>query len=252
MPRRRPHAPFRGLALGLPVGGRVPVHSHGWDQLVYAVQGVMTVATSQGSWVVPPQRAVWLPADARHRIDAPGPLALRAVWFPPRCVRSLPRRCCVVGVPPLLRELIVRLLRGPAADRPARRRRIEEVVLDLLEELPQEPLTLPMPRDPRARRLAELLARHPEDRRSLDALAPEVGASPRTLQRCFLSEAGIPFRHWRQQLRLHRALVLLAEGTPVTAAAAQVGYESPSAFVAMFRQALGTTPGRYFREEPEP
>jgi AraC-like DNA-binding protein len=123
------------------------------------------------------------------------------------------------------------------------------VVLDLLEELPQEPLTLPMPADPRARALAEGLARHPDDRRPLAELAREVGASPRTLQRAFLAEAGISFRAWRQQLRLHRALVLLAEGRSVTAAALEVGYESPSAFVAMFRRVLGTPPGRYFRLE---
>jgi len=231
--------------MNLPEGGRVPFHEHRWDQLVFAVEGVMTVETEQGRWVVPPQRAVWLPASLGHRIEAPGPLALRTVYFAPGTVTSLPRRGCVVGVPPLLRELIAELVRRQRPD--ATRGRVVELIGDLLAELSQEPLTLPMPRDPRARRLAELLARHPDDRRPLEQLAPEVGASMRTLQRCFQSEAGMSFRHWRQQLRLHRALVLLAEGAPVTAVALQVGYESPSAFVAMFRQLLGTTPGSYFR-----
>jgi AraC-like DNA-binding protein len=240
---------LRVLAINLPEGGRVPYHDHTWDQLLHAVEGIMTVVTADGAWVVPPQRAVWLPAEVQHLIEAPGSLSLRTVFFPPACVDSLPRRCCVVGVPPLLRELILQLVRRQGETSGAKRRRLEDVVLDMLEELPQEPLSLPMPRDPRARRLAELLAQHPDDRRPLEELARDVGASVRTLQRCFLSEAGISFRHWRQQLRLHRALVLLAEGSPVTTVALEVGYESPSAFVAMFRRLLGTSPGRYFRAE---
>jgi AraC-like DNA-binding protein len=241
----RPEA-VRSVALNLPEGGRVPSHRHDWDQLVFAVSGVMTVETGQRRWVVPPQRAVWLPATLAHRIDAPGPLALRTLYFAPGAVTSLPRRGCVVGVPPLLRELIAELVRRPRPD--ATRRKLVELIGDMLAELSQEPLTLPMPRDPSARRLAELLARHPDDRRPLERLAPEVGASTRTLQRRFQSETGMSFRHWRQQLRLHRGLVLLAEGVPVTAVALQVGYESPSAFVAMFRQLLGSTPGSYFRQ----
>lgn len=249
---QKPNPPSNGLRLlsiNLPKGGRVPLHDHRWDQLVHAVEGIMRVVTDHGGWVVPPQRAVWLPAEVQHSIEAPGPLALRTVFFPPGRVNTLPRRCCVVGVPPLLRELTLQLLRLPSAAARGKRQRLEAVVLDLLEELPQEPLTLPMPRDPRARRLAELLARHPDDRRPLDELAVEVAASVRTLQRCFKSEAGMSFRHWRQQLRLHRALVLLAEGTAVTRVALEVGYESPSAFVAMFRRVLGVSPGRYFKAD---
>ena len=166
---------------------------------------------------------------------------MRNVYFPPDTVRALPRRCCVVGVPPLLRELILDLI-GRPLPLGNTRAHVEALLVELLAELDQEPLILPMPRDPRARRLAE----HPDDRRPLDVLAREVGASPRTLQRAFLSQAGLSFRQWRQQMRLHRALVLLAEGTAVTAVASRVGYESPSAFVAMFRTLLGTTPGRYF------
>ncbi|HIE95117.1 MAG TPA: AraC family transcriptional regulator [Acidobacteria bacterium] len=236
---------LRASALNLPEGGLLPEHDHRWDQLAYAVQGVMAVETEQGRWVVPPHRAVWLPASVPHRIRAGGPLAMRNVYFPPDTVRALPRRCCVVGVPPLLRELILDLI-GRPLPLGNTRAHVEALLVELLAELDQEPLILPMPRDPRARRLAEHLAAHPDDRRPLDVLAREVGASPRTLQRAFLSQAGLSFRQWRQQMRLHRALVLLAEGTAVTAVASRVGYESPSAFVAMFRTLLGTTPGRYF------
>jgi len=120
------------------------------------------------------------------------------------------------------------------------------LLVDLLGNLDQPPLTLPMPRDERARRLAEHLTAHPDDRRALPALARTVGSGARTLQRRFLAETGLSFQQWRRQARLHRSLVLLAGGVPVTSVALRVGYDSPSAFVAMFRSALGTTPGRYF------
>jgi AraC-like DNA-binding protein len=56
------------------------------------------------------------------------------------------------------------------------------------------------------------------------------------------------FRAWRQQLRLLRGLELLAAGAPVTRVALDLGYESTSAFTAMFRRVLGTTPTAYFRQ----
>ena len=238
---------LRGAAINLPDGGPLPEHAHSWDQLAYAVEGVMTVVTARGHWVVPPQRAVWLPAHFIHRIEAGGRLAMRSVYFPPGVVRSLPRCCCVVGVPPLLRELVLEFVNHPLVPRTPTRRRVEALLVDMLSEVAQEPLVLPMPEDPRARRVAELLARRPQDRRPLAELAREVGASTRTLQRCFISDAGMSFRQWRRQLRLHHALLRLAEGDPVTSVALQVGYDSPSAFVVMFREALGTTPGRYFK-----
>jgi AraC-like DNA-binding protein len=41
------------------------------------------------------------------------------------------------------------------------------------------------------------------------------------------------------------AVARLAEGQAVTTVAYDLGYESPSAFIAMFRRNLGHTPGRY-------
>ena len=56
------------------------------------------------------------------------------------------------------------------------------------------------------------------------------------------------FRSWRQQRRLLRALELLATGRSVTDVALELGYDNASAFIAMFRRCLGTTPARYLRE----
>ncbi|MGZ7040222.1 MAG: helix-turn-helix domain-containing protein [Thermoanaerobaculia bacterium] len=54
------------------------------------------------------------------------------------------------------------------------------------------------------------------------------------------------FAKWRQQLRLLHALQSLAAGQKVASAARAAGYNSTSAFIAMFRKQLGATPAHYF------
>jgi AraC-like DNA-binding protein/quercetin dioxygenase-like cupin family protein len=229
-------------------GEHVPPHRHGRHQLLSASRGVMTVHTPRGAWVVPPHRGVWIPARVRHSIDMSGSVSMRTLYLRVDVARRWPDGCRVVNVPPLLRELILDAVERGGLDRavPAQRHLVD-VLLDQLDALPAAPLHLPEPRDARARRVTALLRDHPSDRRSFTALARGSGASRRTLERLFRSEIGMSFGRWRQQLRLSQALRLLAAGQAVTAVALDVGYESPSAFVAAFRRAFGTTPARYFR-----
>ena len=67
------------------------------------------------------------------------------------------------------------------------------------------------------------------------------------MQRLFLAETNMTFGKWRQQVRLLHAMRLLAGGEKVMSAALDSGYSSTSAFIAMFKKQLGTTPHRYFR-----
>lgn len=240
-------APVVGLAETYPAGATIPRHRHPVGQLVFAASGVMTVATPAGAWVVPPLRAVWLPPRAVHAIRMTGPVAVRMVYVAASHGAGLPEAPCVVQVSPLLRECILRLMTLPArraADGPAAR--LVAVLLDEIRAAPVSPLHLPRPADPRARRVVRALEADPSDRRPLAAWARTAGASTRTLARLFRRETGLGFRAWRQQLRLLRGLERLAAGDPVTRVALDVGYESASAFVAAFRRALGTSPGRYF------
>ena len=239
--------PVVARAVDYPSGHRIPPHRHDRGQLVYASAGVMTVITAAGTWVVPPQRALWVPAGTEHEVRATGRLAMRTLYLRPEAVPWLPEACRVVAVPPLLRELILRTTALARLDDPdGRGGRLVAVILDELRQLATAPLHLPMPEDPRLRRVARALADHPADARTLAAWAREAGASPRTLTRRFQAETGMSFRHWQRQARLLAALVRLAEGRSVTDVALDLGYDSPSAFIAMFRRALGTTPGRYF------
>jgi len=206
----------------------------------------MTIHTAQGSWVVPPHRAAWVPAFVEHSVEMSGPVSMRTLYLAPGLSPAPPRECCTVNVPPLLRELVLEAVnRGMLRRNVPVEERLIAVMMDQIEALPAAPLQLPMPRDARARKVADLLRANPAEAASLDRIARQVGASPRTLERLFRAEANMAFGKWRQRLRLLHALRLLAAGEPVTAVALEAGYDSTSAFISMFKRELGTTPSRY-------
>lgn len=235
-------------ALDHGAGHRYPPHSHARAQLVYAVSGVLTVETGNGSWLVPPQQAVWVPADIAHEVRAPNPVAMRNLYLHPDVVRDLPDECCVIAVSGLLRELILRAVEitGEFPPRPVESR-ICLMILDELRVAKPEPLHLPLPHDRRVKAVTEALTADPGDRRPLAGWARVAGASERTLARLFVQETGLTFAVWRRRLRLLGAVQRLADGEAITGIAYDLGYESPSAFIAMFSKALGATPGRYLK-----
>jgi AraC-like DNA-binding protein/quercetin dioxygenase-like cupin family protein len=229
-------------------GHLVPWHFHDWDQLVYASSGVMTVRTEAGTWIVPAQRAVWIPAGTPHQIRMSGHVSMRTLYLKPGLTRRLPRHCEVVNVSPLMKELVLHACTIPAL---ARKRPHEAhlvgTILDQLHGAKSVALQLPEPADTRSGRVAKLLVDDPSDQRSLDALCESAGASKRTIERLFRIQTGMTFGKWRQQLRLMHALRLLAEGRKITDVALESGYSTTSAFISMFKKTLGTTPSRYFR-----
>jgi AraC-like DNA-binding protein len=230
-----------------PAGHVIPLHFHDRDQLVYASRGVMTVRTTDGAWVVPTYRAVWIPASVPHTITMSGVVAMRTLYLRPRLARALPRDCCVVNVSPLLKELILHACAFAVLKKTCRSQcHLVDVIFDQLETIPMVPLQLPNPSDPRALRIAELLIADPSDRRPLGQICKVAGGGKRTVERLFQEHVGMTFGKWRQQLRLMQAMRLLAEGAKVTHAALESGYSTPSAFISMFRKALGTTPARFF------
>jgi len=246
--RSGPDLIIRTLAVGYPSGMLLEHHSHSWAQLAYASEGVMTVQTEDGTWVVPSHRAVWIPAGIGHSILMSGWVSMRTLYIAPEFVRQMPERCCVVVVAPLLRELILHTIAQGSLRRDApEHRRLAEFLLDQLRVLPAVPLELPMPRDARAQHVAARLRDDPADNSPVDTIARRAGASRRTLERIFRKETGMSLGRWRQQARLLHGMRLLARGEAVTSTAFECGYESTSAFIAAFSSALGTTPGRYYR-----
>ncbi len=222
-------------------------HRHRRTQLVYASQGVMAVNTRTASYVVPPQRAVWMPSGVEHRIEARSIVKMRTLYIAPEETAEMPAGACVLQISPLLRELIVEAVAaGNDYDPGSSLAKIMAVILDQIRTQTRVPsLALPLPTDPRLMRIVDALIDNPADARELGDWANEVGASIRTLVRLFPAQTGMTFRQWRQQRRLLRALDLLATGSSVTNIALELGYENTSAFIAMFRRCLGTSPTRY-------
>jgi AraC-like DNA-binding protein len=226
----------------------IPEHSHPEDQLLFASEGVMTLTTHQGLWVVPPLRAVWIPAGTTHSVSISGRVSMRTLYFHPKLCRSYPRKCIVMNVSSLLRELILHACTFPKLRKEdPGQKRIVEIIVDQLKAVESIPLQLPHPADSRATRVAETLFANPGDQRTLNKLCADCGASKRTIQRLFLEQTKMTFNKWRQQLRLLHAMQRLAAGDKVTSAALEAGYSSTSAFISMFRKQLGTTPTRYLQ-----
>ena len=231
-------------------GSAVKTHTHDRDQLIYASSGVMTVRTARGAWVVPTNRAVWVPSGVRHSIHMFGAVEMRTLYFEPKLAASLAGHCCVLNVSPLLRELVLHVVALKSIDpKEPGHIRLVDVILDQLAAVREAPLHLPMPKDRRAVRVAQALLANPADSRLLEDFCRLAHAGKRTLELLFKTETGMSFRDWRCQLRIQSALTLLAAGRSVTAVALDVGYDSTSAFVAMFKRILGYTPGKYFRRE---
>ena len=216
-----------GLTVDLAPSQGFDLHVHDLHQLALAARGVLIMSGVDRSWVLPPTRALWIPAGAPHSVAVSGRTTMLSTYVE------------------LLGELVAHLARP---DLPGdRRQRAEAVLWDLIVPLPVTTLSPPLPSDERARRVADALLADVTDDRPLDAWGRAVGASGRTLARLFAAETGMGFERWRTTARLAAALPLLAGGMAVGTAARRVGYATPSAFVAAFRREIGTTPAEYFR-----
>jgi AraC-like DNA-binding protein len=237
--------PLVGYAYDYPAGFRTGRHSHPRAQLLYATHGVMRIETDEASYTIPPGRGLFMPADVPHAVRMDGQVSMRALFLRADAARAGPGRITVIAVSPLLRELILAACAEPVVwDRKGRVRHLVALALDEISRAATPTLSLPVPRDPRLRRVTESLRENPADPRDLADFALDAGASTRTLARLFHKETGMGFAQWRRQLRLTEALALLAAGDSPARAAAAVGYASGPAFGAAFRVAFGLTPGQ--------
>lgn len=226
----------------------LPKHTHKRGQCLYAITGVLTVNTSEGSWVVPPYRALWIPAGVTHAVHMGGLTSTRSAYVLPAAAAAagLPEHCTVISVSPLLHALL-----SEAVDLPA------EYVLDSRDDLvmrllvaeiarmPALPLSTPLPQEPRLARLCRALLEAPSLDVNIDTMARKADMSRRSFTRVFREQTGMSFSHWRQQACLLAALARLGRGQSVTRVAMELGYSSTSAFTAAFRRTLGATPSHY-------
>lgn len=241
-------APVAPMAAAYESGSISNRHSHRRAQLLHSLTGVMTVMTEHGSWVIPPQKALWVPAGVVHQSRCWGDVQLRTLYIEPALAAGLPRTCCIIEVSALLSALINEAVTFPLCyDMKGREGQIIALIMSEIGRMPRQPMQGAMPRDPRLVRICEAVLRNPADDHDLDYWARVGGLGRRTLTRLFRQETGLSFAEWRQQLRLLEALTRLTTGESVTSVALDLGYDSPSAFSAMFRKTLGISPKEYLK-----
>lgn len=242
--------PVAAMAKTYPDGDRIPLHLHKRGQLIHAISGTMKVETADAAWIVPPALALWMPPAYPHGMTMRGDLAMRTIYIDPAACDGLPESPMLVEIGGLLRHLILAALEEPLDyDESGRGGMIAQLILAELARMQERRMHLPMPRDPRAVRVARALLERPNDDGDLDDWAERAGASRRTLARLFRAETGFSFNEWRARLRAIDGLARLSSGDPVGAVASAVGYTSPSAFSAMVRRSFGEPPRRMVRRE---
>lgn len=222
-------------------------HSHARGQLSGLRRGLLTMGTDAGAWVVPADHAVWLPPHYPHYGWTHGAVDGWSCYVAEAACATLPQRPRTIRTSALLREAVIRASEWQEQTLDEQQRRIAMVILDELRAAPIQPFGLPMPRDSRLVLVANALLDDPGNRRGVDEWARWSGISERTLSRRFVAETGFTYTAWRQRARVIRALEMLAEGQAVTMVALDLGYDSVSAFIALFKRTLGVTPSAYFQ-----
>ena len=239
--------PLRAKEHFLKADTQVELHTHPWPQLTFSTRGVIRLSTQDGSYIVPPSRALWVPANMPHSVNLIEDAELRTVYLHSWMAPSW-ENCEVLEISPLLRALMLALDTTPDGQAPAdphaaqRERWIAPLLIDELERATQIRIDVPLPADKRLRQLCESLLRAPASRATLAERAETIGASERTVARMFRDQLGMSWQQWRQQAVLAHAIPLLARGMPVSQVASASGYATDSAFCAMFKAATGQSP----------
>lgn len=230
--------------------GQTVPHRHRRAQLIYVVSGVITVEANDSIWTVPPRCAFWLPSGVMHSGGSAGHVQIGKLYLEPELAEALSPNCGILLIRPLLRELIMHFVEQGSLplEQEAREARLIEVLIDELRSAPMETLHLPIPDDRRLQKLTSQQLSDPALSLTIDEWGSRIGVSTRTLSRLFQRETGMSFFKWRQQMHIGLALQRLAGGELVSNIAMDLGYDSTSAFIAMFRKMIGTTPARYFTE----
>jgi AraC-like DNA-binding protein len=231
-------------------GIRLDTHMHREAQLVYAAKGTMQVTTPKGRWLVPPDRAVWVPALFEHAIDVLADIQMRTLYFDVAWLAREKRSASlaaefVVRVSPLLHQAILALF-----DVSTGRERTELLVKLVMLELHQaedSATFIPLPHEPRCRRAADIVLGDPTGAHEIEKLARAVGTSARTLSRLFSSETQLSFKTWCQRARIAAAIEKLSTDANVSVKqlASDLGYASVPAFSHAFRQVTGKTPTEF-------
>ncbi|MBP5059557.1 AraC family ligand binding domain-containing protein [Pseudomonas chlororaphis] len=210
---RTPPGTF-ALSRDYPSGTAIGLHCHTHGQFIHAISGVMELRAAGRLWLIPPGRGVWMPHQTVHEMRARNAVAMRTLYVAPEdSPRDMPDKPSGYVATSLLRELILRLLHDKTCEpQPSRRANLLAVLIDELEQLPANDLSLPMPLEPRLAKACSYILSDPGEDLGLTELAKRSGASVRTLSRLAHQELGCPLSVWRQQVRIFAAIPMLTAG----------------------------------------
>ena len=240
--------PVYARVKSLPGGSWKAWHSHPWVQLTYAISGVLAVRTRQGSFLAPPQRAVWVPPGVAHEVITSVRTERRNFFIDPAKAGWSPAACHVLEVSPFVRELIRVLASLPVEyDEQGPEGRLAQVFLDQVALLPKAGFSLPLPATPALFEYCSELMLRPDENLPIAHIAKASRMSERTMARVFLRETGMSFREWRVRLKLLLSLEGLTAGRNVTRTACDCGYDSVSAFICAFKRHFRKTPGEFLK-----
>ncbi|GLR70368.1 AraC family transcriptional regulator [Agaribacter marinus] len=222
-------------------------HSHEWAQFVYAHKGVLAVSTPSFRFIVPPEQGVWITPTTVHEVEAITDLKLTSFYIASSLLKDLPDNCCVLQVSMFLKSLIIEADKiSQDFEWKGTDGRLLRLILDRLHGAPTEKLQLPYPRDRRLKGLIKAMQVNPSSNITLKQWGQSCGASSRTLTRLFKRDTGLTFIEWKQRLSIQIAISQLSIGVSVANVSLNLGYQSTSSFIYMFRQNTGVTPSFYY------
>jgi len=223
-------------------------HTHPRGQLLFAIEGVMLVHIHDGSWIVPPNRALWIVEGQEHHVTMFGSVKIRTVYIDEKKIKHLPKKTCVLNVSPLLRELIVSAINVPLDyNRGSRDDHLVRLLIDELSLADELPFYLPLPKDTRIAKICSELTDNPSNTASVEDWSKVINVSSKTIHRMFTKNTGMTFVQWREQARLQAAIRRISVGEKIINVALDCGYSSHSAFTAMFKRHFGFTPTEYIQ-----
>ncbi|AIR91291.1 AraC family transcriptional regulator [Pseudomonas cremoricolorata] len=225
---------MQALVMDYAHGAAVAEHCHSDDQLIYAACGVMRVSTAAGSWVIPAGHALWMPAGVEHAVRMEGSVGMRTLLLPARV-----EGCEVIVVSGLLHALVLaasRLLEREASAS------AQALIFAELATAQRISAFVPIPHHPRLRGWCEAFLDDPAQDISLQQCGARLNLSARSVARLFQREVGMTFGEWHTHARVMLSQRCLAAGQPILAVALDHGYQSASAFAAMFKRVLGLSP----------
>ncbi|WP_234401202.1 AraC family transcriptional regulator [Pseudoalteromonas sp. T1lg23B] len=240
--------PVYPRASTMPPWQHVQTHQHTWGQLAYTSNGVLSIVTPEGNFVIPPDQALWLPPNLPHETFCRYGGYFRSVYIDEKYAPLLGGSAKLLHVDELLKAMILEICAWePDYTLDDKTLRFIQVFVDRLESAPTSSFFMPTAQDDRLLPIISELHANPGCHKTLQQWGEEIGASTRTLNRLFAKSFAMNFSQWKQKLRALRAVEMIEAGHSQQYIAEQLGFESSSAFNTSFKKVFNCTPGQYLK-----